>query len=165
MPKGKADYWYDLIQLASSGRILPKDINIVVTCSKEEIQPHIAYILEKQQEVGVSVEYRTEKTPCASGNLGEIQKAIINQSDDKIILDNKDVTTFNYISFINEDDALRYVATESVDEATVYFDERRLQLLLAELTKTAASGKQIILLSASERELRYLNNASVTRLT
>ena len=121
MPKGKADYWYDLIQLASSGRILPKDINIVVTCSKEEIQPHIAYILEKQQELGVSVEYRTEKTPCASGNLGEIQKAIINQSDDKIILDNKDVTTFNYISFKNEDDALRYVATESVDEATVYF--------------------------------------------
>lgn len=52
-----------------------------------------------------------------------------------------------------------------LDEATVYFDERRLQLLLAELTKTAASGKQIILLSASERELRYLNNASVTRLT
>lgn len=121
MPKGEADYWYDLIQLASSGRILPKDINIVVTCSKEEIQPHIAYILEKQQELGVSVEYRTEKTPCASGNLGEIQKAIINQSDDKIILDNKDVTTFNYISFKNEDDALRYVATESVDEATVYF--------------------------------------------
>ncbi len=121
MPKGEADYWYDLIQLSSSGRILPKDINIVVTCSKEEIHPHIAYILEKQQELGVSVEYRTEKTPCASGNLGEIQKAIINQSDDKIILDNKDVTTFNYISFKNEDDALRYVATESVDEATVYF--------------------------------------------
>ena len=121
MPKGEADYWYDLIQLASSGRILPTNINIVVTCSKEEIQPHIVYILEKQQELGVSVEYRTEKTPCASGNLGEIQKAIINQSDDKIILDNKDVTTFNYISFKNEDDALRYVATESVDKATVYF--------------------------------------------
>ena len=121
MPKGEADYWYDLIQLASSGRILPTNINVVVTCSKEEIQPHIAYILEKQQELGVPVEYRTEKTPCASGNLGEIQKAIINQSDDKIILDNKDVTTFNYISFKNEDDALRYVATESVDEDSVYF--------------------------------------------
>ena len=121
MPKGEADYWYDLIQIASSGRILPNDINVVVTCGKEEIKPHIAYILEKQQELGVSVEYRTEKTPCSSGNLGEIQKAIINQSKNKIILDNKDETTFNYISFRNEDDALRYVATEPIDESAVYF--------------------------------------------
>ena len=120
MPKGEADYWYTLIQLASAGRILPEQINVVVTCSKQEMKPHIVHILNKQQKFGVSVEYCTEKTRCASGNLGKIQDAIISNSKDKIVLDASD-DTFRYISFVNEDDVLRYVATEPVDESAVYF--------------------------------------------
>ena len=120
MPKGEADYWYMLIQFASAGRILPENINVEVTCSKQELKPHIAYILDKQQAFGVSVKYCDNKTLCASGNLGKIQEAIISQSQEKIVLDNND-DTFRYISFTNEDDALRYVATEPIDEAAVYF--------------------------------------------
>ena len=120
MPKGEADYWYMLIQFASASRILPENINILVTCSRQEIKPHIAHILDKQQEFGVSVEYSTDKTRCASGNLGKIQEAIINQSKEKIVLDNDD-DTFRYISFTNEDDALRYGATEPIDKSAVYF--------------------------------------------
>ena len=120
MPKGEADYWYTLIQLATAGRILAENINVVVTCSKQEIKPHIAHILGKQQEFGVSVEYYAEKAHCASGNLGKIQEAIISESKDKIVLDNSD-ETFRYISFANEDDALRYVATEPIDKSAVYF--------------------------------------------
>lgn len=119
MPKGEADYWYTLIQLASAGRILPEQINVVVTCSKQELKPHIAHILDKQQEFGVLVEYCTDKSQCASGNLGKIQEAIITQSKDKIVLDNND-ETFRYISFTNEDDVLRYVATEPIDKSAVY---------------------------------------------
>lgn len=120
MPKGEADYWHLLIQVASAGRILPENIKVVVTCCKQEIKPHIAYILDKLQEFGVSVEYRTDKTHCASGNLGKIQNAIISNSKEKIVLD-KGNDTFNYISFINEDDALRYVATGPIDKSAVYF--------------------------------------------
>ena len=119
MPKGEADYWYTLIQLASAGRILPKQINVVVTCSKQEIKPHIAYIFDKLQESGVSVEYRTGGLPCATGNLGKIQEAIIGKSKEKILLDESD-DTFRYISFANEDDVLRYVATEPIDKSAVY---------------------------------------------
>ena len=120
MPKGEADYWYTLIQLASAGRILPEQINVVVTCSKQEMKPHIAHILDKQQEFGVLVKYCNDKSQCASGNLGKIQEAIIAQSKDKIVLDNND-ETFRFISFTNEDDVLRYVATEPIDESAVYF--------------------------------------------
>ena len=119
MPKGDADYWYTLIQLASASRILPEQINVVVTCSKQELKPHIAHILDKQQEFGVLVEYCTDKSQCASGNLGKIQEAIIAQSKDKIVLDNND-ETFRYISFTNEDNVLRYVATEPIDKSAVY---------------------------------------------
>ena len=105
MPKGEADYWYTLIKVASAGRILPENIKIEVTCAKNEIKPHIAHILDMQQGFGVSVVYRTEKQPCATGNLGKIQEAIIGKSNDKIVLDEKDCT-FRYISFANEDDAL-----------------------------------------------------------
>ena len=120
MLKGEADYWYSLIKLASAGRILPENIKVVVTCCKHEVKPHITHILDKQQEFGVSVEYLTEKNQCSSGNLGKIQDAIIRQSKEKIILDAND-NTFRYISFVNEDDALRYVATEPIDESAVYF--------------------------------------------
>lgn len=119
MPKGDADYWYTLIQLASASRILPEQINVVVTCSKQELKPHIAHIFNKQQEFGVEVEYCAANKPCAEGNLGKIQEAIITQSKDKIVLDNND-ETFRYISFTNEDDALRYVATEPIDKSAVY---------------------------------------------
>ena len=108
------------IKLSMLRDIEPENINIMVTCSKEEIKPHIAHILDKQQEFGVFVEYCTDKTRCASGNLGKIQEAIINHSKEKIVLDNDD-DTFRYISFTNEDDALRYVATESIDKSAVYF--------------------------------------------
>ena len=120
MPKGEADYWYLLIQLASAERILAENINVIVTCSKQEVKPHIAHILDKQQEFGVSVEYYAEKVQCASGNLGKIQEAIISESKDKIVLDDVD-ETFHYITFTNEDDALRYVATEPIDKSAVYF--------------------------------------------
>ena len=120
MPKGEADYWYMLIQFASASRILPENTNIVVTCSKQEVKPHIVHILDKQQEFGVSVEYRAERTQCASGNLGKIQESIINKSKDKIVIDASD-DTFRYISFTNEDGALRYVATEPIDKSAVYF--------------------------------------------
>ena len=82
MPKGEADYWYTLIQLASAGRILPEQINVVVTCGKQEMKPHIAHILDKQQEFGVLVEYCNDMSQCASGNLGKIQEDIIAQSKD-----------------------------------------------------------------------------------
>lgn len=120
MPKGEADYWYLLLQIASAGRTLPEGVKVVVTCDKQEIKPHIAHILAKQQEFGVSIEYCAGHKPCAVGNLGKIQAAIISQSQDKIVLDKND-KTFRYISFTNEDDALRYIATEPVDLSAVYF--------------------------------------------
>ena len=120
MPKGEADYWYMLIQMASAGKILPENIKVVVTCCKQDIKPHIACILDKQQELGMSVEYCVENQSCATGNLGKIQEAVIGNSKEKVNLGGDD-DTFQYISFVNEDDALRYVATMPVDESTVYF--------------------------------------------
>ena len=120
MPRGEADYWYQLIETVSQRRILPEDFDVVVTCSKEHIKPHIAHILDIQVTKGVKVEYRPIETSVAQGNLGKIQKAILSGSKDNISLD-KDDDTFKYIKFPTEDDALRYVATEPIDKSAVYF--------------------------------------------
>ena len=120
MPKGEADYWNQLILIASVGRILPEGTNVVVSCSEQEIKPHIANILAKQQEFGVEVEYCADRKPYAVGNLGEIQAAIISKSQDKIVLGKND-NTLRYVSFMSEDDAMRYVATEPIDRSAVYF--------------------------------------------
>ena len=117
---GEADYWYKLIQIASERRILPETIAVIVTCNEQEVRPHIAYILSKQKDMGVSIEYRINKNVCADGNLGKIQKAILDKSEKKVVLKNDD-NTLHYISFVNEDDALRYVATEPINKSAVYF--------------------------------------------
>lgn len=120
MPKGEADYWLELMQLAVEGRILPADINVVVTCSVGDIKPHIAYILSEQSKRGVVVEFRPIVKAVAKGNLGRIQSAVLSGTDEKISLDNSD-DTFCYMRFATEDDALRYVATEPVDKSAVYY--------------------------------------------
>ena len=120
MPRGEADYWYQLIETASQKRILPEDFDVVVTCLKEHIKPHIAHILDIQVTKGVKVEYRPIETSVAQGNLGKIQKAILSGSKDNISLD-KDDDTFKYIKFPTDDDALRYVATEPIDATAVYY--------------------------------------------
>ena len=120
IPRGNADYWHLLKNIATERRILSKDDSIVVTCREEDIKPHIAYILTKQQEAGISVEYRPTLEPNATGNLGKIQRAFIDRSLDKIVLGAND-KTFTYIKFDNEDNALRYVATEPIDTSAVYF--------------------------------------------
>ena len=119
MPKGEADYWYTLIKLASAGKILPDGINVVVTCGKDKVKRHITYILDKQQEIGVQVEYCDDVAPCADGNLGKVQSAILGESKENVIFDKED-DTFRYILFANEDEALRYVATEPVDRSALY---------------------------------------------
>lgn len=96
MPKGEADYWHTLILRASVGRILSEGVKVVVTCNEQEVKPHIAYILAKQQKFGVEVEYCAGNKPCAEGNLGKIQEAIIGKSKEKILLDESD-DTFRYI--------------------------------------------------------------------
>ena len=52
-----------------------------------------------------------------------------------------------------------------LDEATVYFDDNRLRLMMSELEALSEQGKQIIILSASDRELKFLKNASITELS
>lgn len=120
IPLGNADYWHLLKSIASERRILSTDDSIVVTCKEEHIKPHIAYILAKQQEAGISVEFRPTLEPNADGNLGKIQHAVLNRSTDKILLDTND-NTFTYVKFDNEDEVLRYVATEAIDPSAVYF--------------------------------------------
>ena len=120
LPLGNADYWNMLIKLAEKKRILPEGFCIEVTCKKNEIKPSIAYILDCQQSKGVEVEYVPTTKSVAEGNLGKIQNAILSGVSDKIKLDSED-NTFSYIKFTTEDDILRYVATEPIQENTLYF--------------------------------------------
>ena len=120
MPRGEADYWYLLLQIASERKILPEGVDIVVTADEKEFREHIAHILSEQSAKGVKVEYRPIVAPVADGNLGKIQAAFLSGSKDKIVFDGSD-DTFCYTQFANEDEALRYVATEPVDSSSVYY--------------------------------------------
>ena len=121
MPRGEADYWYELLQLSAKRRLLPEDTDIVVTQGEGEIKPHIAYILAKQCELGVKVCYSPIKECFSEGNLGKIQQMLLDaKADRKISLAPND-KTFCYMRFATEDDALRYVATAPVEQDTLYY--------------------------------------------
>ena len=51
-----------------------------------------------------------------------------------------------------------------LDEALVYFDDKRLKLILRELSDIALNGVQILLFSASKREKEMITGATVTEL-
>ena len=123
LPLGNADYWNMLIKLSEKKRILPEGFCIEVTCKKAEIKPSIAYILDCQQSKGVQVEYVPTTKSVAEGNLGKIQNTIHSGVSEKIKLDSED-NTFSYIKFTTEDDILRYVATEPIQENTLYFSTK-----------------------------------------
>lgn len=120
MPLGEADYWNMLLRHAEEKRLLPEGFKVVVTCGRDEIKPHIAHILESQLEKGVSVNYIHIAGKMADGNLGKIQDALLSGTEDKIKLDGND-DTFRYLTFKTDDDVLRYVATEPVDNSAVYY--------------------------------------------
>ncbi len=120
MPRGEVDYWYILQRLAEKQSVSLRNIDIVVTCGKDILKPHIAYIISKLQDAGVKVEYRPIEVPYATGNLGKIQEAVISNSIEKIALDIND-NTFCYTQFTTEDDVMRYIATEPIDREAVYY--------------------------------------------
>ena len=119
MPRGEADYWYLLLSKSRAGEALSKGVNIVVTASQSELCPHIAKILELQQQNGVMVEYRPMERPVAEGTLGLVQRAIYDEATAKISPLSED-DTLEYINFDTEDDALAYVALLPVDDDVVF---------------------------------------------
>lgn len=119
MPRGEADYWHLLLLKSRVGHTLPKGIDIVVTASQSELCPHIAQIIESQQQSGVKVEYRPIEKLVAEGTLGCVQRAIFDEATEKVLPLSED-DTLEYIHFDTEDAALAYVALQPVDDAVVF---------------------------------------------
>lgn len=117
---GEADYWNLLLQIVTKSSILPNSIDIVITCSEEQIKPHIAFVFSELSKKGVNIEYKSITTAIAEGNLRLIQNAILNQENGKIALNEND-ETFTHIKFSNEDEVLRYVASLPVDNSSIYY--------------------------------------------
>lgn len=120
MPRGNADYWHLLIQLAETTSLLPQNARIVVTCSENELKPHIAHILQQQRIRGGDVDFAPITLPVATGNLGKIQQTILSSEKQTIHIDSAD-DTFNYLKFSTEDEILQYIATSSVEKTSLYY--------------------------------------------
>ena len=152
MPKGEADYWALLLTMSKQQRLIPEGVKIVVTERKENMLPKIKAILDAQKELGVSVEYQVDGDIVASGDLGNIQKAIAECINDKVAIKGDD--TFTFMQFDNEDDALRYVAAQEQNHETLYYcqNPKRFDNTLRLLGKPVCGS----LLAASEPQVVQL---------
>ena len=144
LPKCSADCWAEILRLCSERRLLPDNARVVVTQPKETLLPNIAHILDAQQQCfGVEVEYAYIDKPCAEGNLGAIQSLLLCNTTDKITLAAND-SSLNYLKFKHEDDALRYVVTQPLEDHTLYYSQlpKRLDNTLRLLGKPTCGSSQ-----------------------
>lgn len=119
MPHGSADYWNRVLRMSAGQLLFPEGTEIVVTQSKESVEPKIAALLDNQARLGLSVDYQPDMKAVADGNLGKIQRWFLNGQKDRIKLDEAD-DTFVLLHFDNEETALRYVATQPADRWALY---------------------------------------------
>lgn len=119
MPHGSADYWNRVLRMSAGQLLFPKGTEIVVTQSKDSVEPKIAALLDNQARLGLSVHYQPDRKAVADGNLGKIQQWFLDGQKDRIKLDAAD-NTLELLHFDNEDMAMRYVATQPADRWTLY---------------------------------------------
>lgn len=120
MLPGPADYWNSALRLSSVQRMFPEHTEIVVTQSKDSLEPMMAAIFDHQEKFDISVNYQPDEQAVADGNLGEIQRWFLNNQNGRITFDRAD-DTFELLRCENEDAALRYVATQSPERWALYY--------------------------------------------
>lgn len=120
MPPSNADYWNRALQLSAEQRMFPENTEIIITQSKEFIEPKFAALFANQEKFGITIHYQFDERAIADGNLGKIQQWFLDGQKGSINI-NKNDDTFELLHFDNEDAALRYIATQSAERWSLYY--------------------------------------------
>lgn len=119
MPRGEADCWRDVLKISCERTLLPVGSEIIVTQEKALLEPKIAALFDKLQRMGTKVCYQPDKAVLAEGNLGKLQKWLHNDRQGAIDIAAAD-DTLELLHFRNDDEAMRYIATQPADRWQLY---------------------------------------------
>jgi len=120
LPRGNADYWNIVLRLSSEQQMFPEHTEIIITQPKEFIEPKFATLFANQEKFGIIIHYQSDERAAADGNLGKIQQWFLDGQKNKITFAEED-GTFELLRFDNEEDAMRYIATQSPDRWSLYY--------------------------------------------
>lgn len=125
LPRGMADCVGEIIRLAECSLIFPPDAEVIVTQKKECLDPVIKHILGSQENFGVKVSYQPLTDVEATGDLGKLQKWMLEKSDKPIHFENDG--SISIMHFHDDEEALKYVATLEPDSWELYFCQQSKQ--------------------------------------
>lgn len=120
MPPGNADHWNKALRLSAEQRMFPENAEIIITQPKESLEPKFAALFANQEQLGITIHYKSDERAIADGNLGKIQQWFLDGQKGSINIHNND-DTFELLRFDNEEVALRYIATQSAERWSLYY--------------------------------------------
>lgn len=120
MPPGNADHWNKALRLSAEQRMFPENAEIIITQPKESLEPKFAALFANQEQLGITIHYKSDERAIADGNLGKIQQWFLDGQKGSINIHNND-DTFELLRFNNEEAALRYIATQPADRWSLYY--------------------------------------------
>ena len=117
-PKGLADCWCELLDASGKKRLIPEDSEIIVTHKKDSLDPKIKAILDNQKRLGVAISYLPDTDVIAKGDLGRLQEWFLSENPSPVKLEFDD--SISLLHFHDDNEAFRYVATESPEKWNLY---------------------------------------------
>lgn len=158
LPRGEADCWNEVLRLSREKTMLPDNSEIIVTQDRNSVEPKMAALFDNLQRLGVPVEYRPDGTVATDGNLGRLQRWFQNARQGKIDMTESD-DTLQLLHFKNEDDAMRYIATQPSDRWSLYYCQQPKQFdNILRMTGQPACGSGLTPCEAQVAQLFTLGN-------
>ena len=122
LPKGIADCWNEVLRRSKDSSLLPKETEIVVTQPEKTLSRKMEVLFSNLREQGVTIKFTPDQT-FAEGDLGMVQKWLACGTDappaeEPLELSNDG--TFRIMHFDTDDQAMKYVASQSQEKWDTY---------------------------------------------
>lgn len=117
-PHGLADCWKEIIEASSKRLLLPKGSELTVCHNKEDLEPRLISIFNNQSNLGLTIYYYPIKWEDKGDDISRLKQWLIKGNNSKLEFSGDG--TLNFLSFDNDENALKYIASQDPEEWTLY---------------------------------------------
>ena len=118
LPRGTADCWKEIIDLSSIRLILPQNTQLIVCHEIGDLEPRVRSIFKNQEELGLKIEYLPKKLDGKKNDIGNLKHWLAEGQKSELKYTGDGTLTF--MSFEDDDAALKFVATQNPQDWELY---------------------------------------------
>lgn len=123
LPLGTADCWKEVLKESEKRSLLPTECALTVCQPKSSLEPLIEAILDNLENHGAIISYVGYGEFNGDSDIDRIKNWLLNDSKGSLRLLND--RTIEFLKFNNDEEALRYVASEDPQKWQVYYCQQQ----------------------------------------